>query len=166
MKRKYQKLTRDELADVVRALMADGGSYSSVADDLGTTRGMVAGICRDKHIPSTHSNSRGPKAKPAGEKRERKAKAPKPPAELPEPESETPEVPLNEEVPETVAPTAVVAKPPVQTVTTPAAASQARPPRLAASEFTRCKAPKVDSRPCEYARMDNSDFCPHHQHLA
>src|SRR3990167_8575905 len=133
MKRKYQKLTRDELADVVRALMADGGSYSSVADDLGTTRGMVAGICRDKHIPSTHSNSRGPKAKPAGEKRERKAKAP---------------------------------KPPVQTVTTPAAASQARPPRLAASEFTRCKAPKVDSRPCEYARMDNSDFCPHHQHLA
>src|SRR3989338_7707504 len=141
MKRKYQKLTRDELADVVRALMADGGSYSSVADDLGTTRGMVAGICRDNHIPSTHSNSRGPKAKP-----------PNPPAELPEPESETPEVPLNEEVPETVAPTAVVAKPPVQTVTTPAAASQARPPRLAASEFTRCKAPKVDSRPCEYAR--------------
>ena len=83
MKRKYQKLTRDELADVVRALMVDGGSYSSVADDLGTTKGMVAGICRDKHIPSTHSNSRGPKAKPAGEKRERKAKAPKPPAELP-----------------------------------------------------------------------------------
>ena len=166
MKRKYQKLTRDELADVVRALMADGGSYSSVADDLGTTKGMVAGICRDKHIPSTHSNSRGPKAKPASTKRQRRPEAPKPPVEMPEPVSEMSEAPLNEEVPEAVAPTDVVAKPPAQRITTPAATSRANPPRLAASEFTRCKAPPVDSRPCEFARMDDSDFCPRHQHLA
>ena len=166
MKRKYEKLTRDQLVEVVRGLMADGGSYKSVADDLGTTKGTIAGICRDKNIPSKNSNSRGPKAKPAGEKRRRKAEAPQPPAELPEPESEMPEAPPKEELLEAVAPTVAVAKPPVHTVTTPAAASQSRPPRLAASEFPRCKASKVDSRPCEYARMDNSDFCPRHQPLA
>jgi len=55
MQKPFLKLSRDEQADVVRPLIADGGSYGSVAKRLRVKRGRIAGICRDYDIKTTHS---------------------------------------------------------------------------------------------------------------
>jgi hypothetical protein len=46
------KTTRERLIEEVKRLMAAGGSYASTARSLGVNKGVVAGICRDYHIPS------------------------------------------------------------------------------------------------------------------
>ena len=47
--------SRKEQAAVVRPLIEAGGSYGSVAVQLGVKRGRIAGICRDHDILTTRS---------------------------------------------------------------------------------------------------------------
>ena len=51
----FLKLSRGEQADIVRPLMEAGGSYGSVAKELGVKRGRIAGICRDHYIRTKRS---------------------------------------------------------------------------------------------------------------
>lgn len=72
-KKTWDTMDPDERELEVRRLMAEGGSNSSVAKELGTTLGAIAGIRYKKKIPSTHDvpSFSKPKAAPK--------QAPKPP---------------------------------------------------------------------------------------
>lgn len=47
-------MSRKERADIIRPLMTAGGSYLSLARRFGVKKGVIAGICRDYKIASTH----------------------------------------------------------------------------------------------------------------
>lgn len=52
MDKLFDDMSRDEQVAAIRELMGAGNSYRVTGDILGTTKGTVAGICRDYHIPS------------------------------------------------------------------------------------------------------------------
>jgi hypothetical protein len=52
MRKSFEEMSRAERAVVVRELMEAGSSYGKAAHTLETTKGAVAGICRDYDIPS------------------------------------------------------------------------------------------------------------------
>lgn len=83
-KKKWGSMSPDEREEAVRALMNEGGSNKSVAGDLDTTPGTIAGFRRRKGIRSTHD------APGMGKTKKKKAKpAPKPKEAAPQ-ESEVP----------------------------------------------------------------------------
>lgn len=53
-KKTWSKMDSDEREEAVRRLMAAGGSNTSVAEELDTTSGAIAGLRNRKGIPSTN----------------------------------------------------------------------------------------------------------------
>lgn len=52
--RHFSDLSPEEKVEIIRTMMAAGGSNKSLAKELGTTPGTIAGIRWKNNIPSTH----------------------------------------------------------------------------------------------------------------
>ena len=54
MKKSFEKMSREERAELIRPLIEGGMSFGAVAKKFGVERGLVAGICRDYDIHSKY----------------------------------------------------------------------------------------------------------------
>lgn len=158
-------MSPQEREAAVRELMAKGGSNASVAKELDTTPGTIAGFRYKRGIPSTNAAHGGYKEKEP-EHKARKMPAPKPEArKAPAAKARPSPAPAAEPVRKVPA----ERKPQPIPAPEPAATRPSEPLmlKLAASEATQCVVHDETGKRCGYERAPGSLYCrlPHHQAL-
>lgn len=156
-------MSPQEREAAVRELMAKGGSNASVAKELDTTPGTIAGFRYKRGIPSTNASHGGYKEKEPAQKA-RAMPAPKPEArKAPAARAKPSPAPAAEPARKAVA----ERKPQPIPAPEPAAMrpSESVMLKLAASEATQCVVHDEDGKRCGYERAPGSLYCglPHHQ---